>query len=88
MGASRLLVDIEVLEFLRTRGKREQEDLLKRFREIATAPANHSDYPEEDASGRRVEVHVFRKFAIKYWDDFADRQVKILDIHPADRRAG
>ena len=88
MGATRLLVDIEVLEFLRTRGKREQEDLLKRFRAIAAAPVNYSDYAEQDATGRRVEVHVFRKLAIKYWDDFADKHVKILDVHPADRRAG
>ncbi len=87
MGAARLLVDIEVLEFLRTRMTREQEDLVRRFREIAAAPANHSDFPKTDASGRRVEVHVFGKFAIKYWDDLAAMQVKRLDVHPADRRA-
>ncbi len=39
MGAARLLVDIEVLEFLRARTTREQEDLVRRFREIAAAPA-------------------------------------------------
>ena len=88
MAASRLLVDIEVLEFLRTLSQREQTQLLKCFREIAAYPANHSDYPEDDASGRRVEVHVFLRFAIKFWNDAADQHVKILDVHPADRRAG
>jgi hypothetical protein len=84
MSDARLLIDIEVLEFLRTLRQREQAGLLKRFREIAAFPSNHSDFVEYDSAGRRVEVHVFGKFAIKYWDDFADRHVKILDLHFAD----
>lgn len=83
----RLLLAIEVVDFLRTLRKRDQAELLQRFRAIASAPESFADYPEQDATGRRVEVHVFGKFAIKYWDDFADRQLKILDIHPADRRS-
>jgi hypothetical protein len=38
--------------------------------------------------GGMSRVHVFGRFAIKFWDDFADRQVKILDVHPADLRGG
>lgn len=85
MSAFRLLVDIEVLEFLRTLPRRDQELLLKRFREIAAFPTNFSDFAEQDAVGRSVAVHVVGSFAIKFWHDFADRQVKILDVHPADR---
>ena len=85
MSDSRLLIDMEVLEFLRTLKKRDQVDLLKRFRDIGGFPSNYSDYVEHDDRGRRIEVHVFRNYAIKYWDDFADRHVKILDVHPADR---
>ncbi len=85
MSARRLLIDIEVLEFLRTLRSLEQRDLLRRFREIGASPANHADYPERDAVGREVAVHVFGRYAIKFWDDIADRQVKILDVHLADR---
>ena len=85
MSDARLLIDIEVLEFLRTLRRREQEELLRRFRNTAAFPSNYSDFVERDATGRRVEVHVFGKFAIKFWDDFADRHVKILDVHFADR---
>jgi hypothetical protein len=84
MTGSRLLIDIEVLEFLRTLRRREQEDLLKRFREVAASPSQFSDFVERDVAGRRVDVHVAGKFAIKFWDDFADRHVKILDVHLAD----
>ena len=87
MSDTRLLIDIEVLDFLRTLRRREQAALLKRFRAIAAFPSHYSDFAERDATGRRVEVHVFGKFAIKFWDDFADRHVKILDGHFADRSA-
>jgi len=84
MSDARLLIDIEVLEFLRTLRPKEQADLLKRFREIAAFPSKFSDFVERDSAGRRVDVHICGKFAIKFWDDFADRHVKILDIHFAD----
>ena len=74
-----------MLEFLRSLSKREQTDLLKRFREIGSFPSNWSDFVERDSVGRRIEVHIYGKFAIKYWEDSADRHVKILDVHFADR---
>lgn len=85
MSDARLLIDIEVFEFLRTLRQSEQIALLKRFREIAAFPSRYSDFVEYDSSGRRVDVHVLGKFAIKFWDDFADRHVKILEVHLADR---
>ena len=88
MSAERILIDLEVLEFLRTLRSAEQRDLLRRFRAIGSAPDSFTDYLESDASGRKVSVHVYGRFAIKFWDDFADRHVKILDVHRADRRPG
>jgi hypothetical protein len=85
MNDSRLFIAVDVLDFLRTLRAREQRDLLQRFRDIAAFPSRFSDFVEYDSSGRRVDVHVFGKFAVKYWDDFADRHVKILDLHFADR---
>jgi hypothetical protein len=85
MSDSQLLIAIEVLDFLRRLRRQEQEGLLRRFREIAAFPSNYCDFFEHDSSGRRIGVHVFGKFTIKFWDDFADRHVKILDLHLADR---
>ena len=88
MSVGRLLIDIEVLEFLRTLRPAEQRDLLQRLRAIGAAPDRFADFPESDPKGRELQVHIFRRFAIKYWDDFADRHVKILDVHLADRQSG
>jgi hypothetical protein len=85
MNVSRLFIAVDVLYFLRTLSPRDQRDLLQRFREIAAFPSKFSDFVEHDSSGRRVDVHVFGKFAVKFWDDFADRHLKILDLHLADQ---
>ena len=85
MNDSRLFISVDVLYFLRTLPPRDQRDLLQRFREIAAFPSKFSDFVEYDSSGRRVDVHVFGKFAVKFWDDIADRHLKILDLHFADQ---
>jgi hypothetical protein len=58
MSNSRLLIAIEVLEFLRSLSRREQQNLIKRFREIAAFPANYLDFAENDSTGRSLGVHV------------------------------
>jgi hypothetical protein len=85
MSDARLFIAVDVLDFLRTLQPREQRELLKCFRDIAAFPSRFSDFVEYDSAGRRVDVHIFGKFAVKFWDDFADRHVKILDLHLADR---
>ena len=85
MSDSRLLIAIEVLDSLRTLRRRDQQNLLNRFREIAVFPSNYCDYVEHDSTGRSVGVHVFGRFAIKFWNDSADRHLKILDLRFTDR---
>jgi hypothetical protein len=84
MDEYRLLIAIEVIDFLRIRPRAQQEALIARFRAIASAPTQFCDYTEPDAIGRDVGIHVFAKYAIRYWEDAADMHVKILEIHPAD----
>lgn len=80
----RLLIDIDVIEFLRGRPRIEQEGLLRHFRAIADSPGHYYDYVETDSVGRRLGVHVFSTYAIRFWEDSADMHVKILEIESAD----
>lgn len=59
--------------------------LMKRFLEIAASPGQFAEYEERDESGRRLDVNVCGDYAIAYWDDFADRHLKILEVAPAGR---
>jgi hypothetical protein len=84
MGEYRLLIDIEIIEFLRSRPRAQQELLLARLRAIASDPTGYWDYTEQDSAGRDLGIHIFSKFAIWFWEDNADMHVKILEIHLAD----
>ena len=84
----RLLIDYEVIEFLETLSRREQQLIRNRLVAIQDFAGRYSDYKEADSTGRPVDIHIFGKYAIKFWIDHADRHIKILDIHFADRSHG
>lgn len=81
----RLLLDLEVYDFLTTLKPAERRRLRARFAEILESPSRWAEFEEKDASGRLLGINICGKFAVKFWDDFADRHVKILRIKSADR---
>ena len=83
----RLLIDSEVLEFVGALRRSDRDLLLARFEAIRNDPARHADFPHRDESGRDLEGHVVGRFAIVFWDNFADRHVKIMGVTWADRMA-
>jgi hypothetical protein len=80
----RLLIAMQVIEFLQTLSATRRQRLLDHFRAIEKFPGHYSDYVQNDQVGRRLDVSVFDGFAIVYWTDAADRHVKILSIERAD----
>ena len=80
----RLLIDYEVIEFLETLPRKDRLLLRNCFVAIQDYPRRFSDYTETESTGRRVDIHICGKYAIKYWEDSADRHLKILDVHLAD----
>jgi hypothetical protein len=81
----RLLIDYEVIEFIEALSRKDQRRLQDRFVAIQDYPQKFSDYTEADSAGRRVSIHICGKYAIKFWEDHADRHVKILDVRLADK---
>jgi hypothetical protein len=86
MSSFRLLLDYDVVLSIEALPKPLRQMVRVRLEAIRDYPASRSDYMERDAIGRPVEINICGPLAIKYWVDHADRQVKVLDIHPADRR--
>jgi hypothetical protein len=86
MGSFRLLIDYDVVVFIEGLPRAARQAIRARLVEIRDFPANRSDYTEPDAAGREVAINICGAFAIKFWVDHADLQIKILDVHPADRR--
>ena len=81
----RLLIDYEVIEFLETLPRKDQKLLRNRFVAIQDYPRKFSDYAESDHTGHRVDIHICGKYAVKFWEDHADRHIKILDVRLADK---
>jgi mRNA-degrading endonuclease RelE of RelBE toxin-antitoxin system len=81
----RLLIDYEVIEFLETLPRKDQKLLRNRFVAIQDYPQRFFDYAESDNTGRRVDIHICGKYAVKFWEDHADRHIKILDVRFADK---
>jgi hypothetical protein len=75
-----------VVAFIEGLPKETRRAIRQRLVEIRDQPANRSDCTEPDAIGRDVAINICGAYAIKFWVDHADRQIKILDVHPADRR--
>ena len=81
----RLLIDYEAMAFLASLRKPVQRLIHKRLQEIKDYPSKWSDYQEQDTTGRLLHVSICGDYSITFWEDFADRQVKVLDISRADR---
>jgi hypothetical protein len=80
----RLLVDWEVIEKLNQLPLRTRRRLRQALMHIVAAPDRLSDYREPNPRGIPLDVHLCAGFALKYWIDFADRHVKVLDLEAAD----
>ncbi len=88
MSRYRLLVDWEVVDKLNGLPRNTRNILRKALGRIGSTPDLLSDYREANPRGIALDVHLCAGFAIKYWIDFADRHVKVLDLEPADRGGG
>ena len=84
MNGYRLLVDWAVIEKADGLPLPVRRVIKTVFVRIGRFPDRMSDYMEPNDRGIDLSVHLSHGFAIKYWTDFADRHVKILDIVAAD----
>ena len=81
----RLLIDYEALDVLASLKNPVQRLIHQRLRQIQEYPSRWADYEERDPSGRPLHVSIVGDYAITYWEDFADRHVKVIEIARADR---
>jgi hypothetical protein len=74
----------EVIQFLRACRPRDRDLLFAELDSLALNPHRAGDYRDRDDTGREVEVIVFQRFAIHYWPDHAVKELKVVDLLPAD----
>ena len=80
-----LLISLGVLEFVERLPRRLRLDIRNGIKDIEDDPLGVSDAVDYDSTGRLVHIYVVGEYALTYWADDADKHIKILDIHSADR---
>jgi hypothetical protein len=80
----RLFISQQALELLSLKDN-DRKQIRRHLEAIRDFPSTQAHYEWHDAAGRRIQGCIVGKFAIDYWEDFADRDVKIIAIQPADR---
>jgi hypothetical protein len=80
----RLLLDSEVVALLEGLPVATRKSIWRRLHQLAESPDRYTDFLERDSRGRDLSVHIFGGYAILYWDDHADRHLKVLEITRAD----
>ena len=81
----RLLISVEVLGFLERLPGRLRLALRNLIEEIGDDPMSRSDATEYDREGRLMHIAIRGGYALVFWIDDADRHVKVMEIHAADK---
>jgi mRNA-degrading endonuclease RelE of RelBE toxin-antitoxin system len=81
----RLLISMDVVEFIERLPAKRRKALRVAIAAIGEDPMGRSDALDHDETGRVLNISISGDFALMYWIDDADRHIKILDIHAADR---
>ena len=78
-------ISTDVLEFVERLPRRIGQHLRLTIKAIGRDPYGHSDAVSHDELARRLEIAMVGDYALMFWIDEADRHVKVIDIHAADR---
>ena len=66
------------------RSGRSRERIMDFVRSLADNPFQRANYEDADPAGHSVGVKLVGRFAVTYFVDHAVREVKIVNIEPAD----
>ncbi len=80
-----LYVRHEVYETLTLIQSSNRQRILNFIEYLAMNPFDEGDYIERDTTGRECQVKTIGKFALFYWPDHAEKEVRIVDLLDADR---
>jgi hypothetical protein len=79
-GRRQYSLDGVAAEFVLTCNRTDQKRILAACQQLRDFPDTQSEFTRRDPTGRTIAVKIFRPFLIHYWDDFADRVVRIVRI--------
>ena len=76
----KFVLDEDAFEFFRTARGVDRQNLIRAFSDLRTNPMTEGVWQSRDDQGRDVQVGVFGKFLIHYWDDLLVKELRIVRI--------
>jgi hypothetical protein len=61
-----------------------RDRIMKFIRQLGENPFQRGDYQDKDEAGNEIQVKIISDYAISYWPDHAVREIKIVNVQPAD----
>ena len=62
---------------------RSRRQIITFVESLSADPHQLGDYEESDTTGRPIQIKVVSKFALSYWVDHGEKEVRITKIEPA-----
>jgi len=82
--AYQVLVRHEVYQTLRQVHSLDRDRILKFIEDLAHDPFAVGHHSEDDSTGRVCEVKMIGRFAVFFWSDHAEKEVRIVDLIDVD----
>ena len=83
MDQYRVLVTIDFFQIERP-SSRDRKKILFFLDSIVADPFRPGDYEESDKVGRPVQIKIVGKYALTYWVDHSEKEIKVIKIESAD----
>jgi hypothetical protein len=78
--AYKFVVDDRVLEIFAGSTRRQREELLRIWRELAASPYRKGEWYQRTAAGRELQVQRSGRWLVRYWRDDPVLEIRIVDV--------
>lgn len=73
-------LDEAAADFALSCSRADQRKIVRVCEFLRDHPDTDGDFVRRDATGRTLRITVIRPFVVHFWDDFADRKLRIVRI--------
>ena len=80
----KFVLDEQAFDFFQAARGADRKVLIRALTDLCTHPTSEGISQSRDDHRREVEVEVFEKFIIHYWEDFFAKQLRIVRIKRRD----
>jgi hypothetical protein len=81
----KFVLDEQPFEFFRTTRGSDRRVLLQAFEQLRAHPTREGRWRSKDDHARDLQVELFGRFLIAYWDDFVVKELRIVQISRLQR---